>query len=286
MAIDWTKVGAKVQELQERAESGSRGPSIIWWKPSAGESTVRVLGPWTTEEPHANIFFREVSQHWIDNKPIVCRVKTPHLEGTDCAACDLVKALRADKLDVRAQGLVKEYRGKSAYLMSIIDREDPEYTAEDVASAKANGDEELPEVGDLKVKVYAANYTVFNDIINQLQANKEEDFTDAEKGSDLVIKKTGKGQFGTNYAATFLRKTSPVGGTFKLIDLTQVGFTMDNDEIIQLLAKGPAGDFLASAGLGSGQPAATATLPSSTAGESTSAGDDLRAAMKAAAAEA
>lgn len=292
MALDWEKLNNKVAELAERMERGPRGPSVKWWRPSHGDNNIRVLPAWTDEGPHAGLFFREVAQHWglsPDQKgPVVCKERTPHLEG-DCPVCDLVKTLRANKADAKAQQLAKDIRAKSAYLLSIVDRNDPEYTAEDVAkaTASANGEEIGFEVGDLKVQVYAATLGVFNDIISQLSTNKV-DFTDAENGHDIVVKKTGSGQFGTNYSVTVIMKSSPVGGTFEAVDLSKVGFTMDDDDLVALLAKGPAGDFLANQ-----LPAETQVESAAeqlAAGEATvassSAGEDLAAKLAAAASSA
>jgi len=281
MAIDWEKINNKAKELEERADFTPRGPAIKFWNPKSGSNIIRVLPPWTNEGDHADVFFREVAQHWglsSDSKaPVLCKEKTPYLNGK-CAACDLVNDLRKDKTDATAQQLAKDHRAKSAYLFSIIDRADPEYTAADIAAmTKGEGDEDLPAVGDMKVQVFPANFTVFQGVMAAMTSDKL-DITDPKEGHDITIKKTGSGQFGTSYSVITKIKPSPVGGNYKLVDLSQVGFTLDDDDMLDALSKGKMGDYLVGA-----LPAPKAAAELTSGAENSVPSEDLRAMMKAAA---
>lgn len=258
--LDWNKVNQKAQELSDRLNRSGGGPGAKFLKLSDGQNVLRILPGWAKEGPFQGQFWREVAQHWRvseDQKgPVLCPKKTPHLEG-DCPICDFVEQLKAAKGDARAQELAKEMRAKVTYLLSAVDINDPMYTASDVAEyKKARPDSDVPfDVGDTKVQVYAAPSTVFNQILNAIQVNQV-DVTDPENGHNIIITKTGKG-FKTRYQTTVAINPGPAPEGAEPLDLSSIGFEMDWNEMMGLIAEGPGGDY---AGLLSAGSSSSATV--------------------------
>ncbi len=262
MAIDYEKLKKAKQELESRMNRGG-GPSMKFWKPAPGKNVVRVLPPWTDEGVFANQFYREVHQHWNvageDTGPTLCPKKTPEAStDKDCPICDFVEQLRARKNDVEAQELAKELRAKLAYFVSIVDINDPVYSAKDIAEWKKDRpDSECPfEAGDVKIQCYAATSTTFDAILNIVLAN-EMDITDLSEGYNVVITKQGKG-LQTKYTVTpELKKTKApqVTAETKLPDLSKIGKVPSFDDMLKSLGEGPATKFagLLTAGTGTAQ---------------------------------
>lgn len=250
MGLDYEKLKKAAQELQARMNRGG-GPSMRFWKPANGKNTVRILPAWTEEGVFAGQFFREVHQHWNvteESGPVLCPKKTPEAShDKECPICDFVEQLRAQKSNVQAQELAKELRAKVAYLFSIVDLNDPEYTAKDVAEWKKDRpDSDCPfEVGDIKIQCYAAGTTVANDIMNIVIAN-EMDITDVESGNNVYITKIpNKNPMQTKYTVTpEIKKTkAPITASTKLPDLSKIGKVQSYDDLVKLLGEGPAGSF-------------------------------------------
>lgn len=244
MAIDWEKVKNQKARLEERGKKSS-STSARWWRPTVGDNRVRVMPGWDAEGDFAGQFWREVAQHWgvSDDQrgPILCPNKTPNLSGS-CPVCDFVEQLKADKSDLRAQEIAKDIRAKTAFLLNVVDMDDPEYTAKDIAEFKKNFPEKecTFDVGDPKVQVYAAPQTVFNQILSVMTTN-DVDLTDPKSGHDINIKRSGKGLL-TRYETTIIIKPSeaPEG---ELNELDQLGFIMDEPAMIGLLASGVGSEF-------------------------------------------
>lgn len=280
MPLDWDKINQQKKKLDSKL-SGSRGPRAKFWHPNPGENRIRIMPGWTDEGTFAGQFWREVGQHWnvsdSQRGPVICPQNTPDLEG-NCPVCEFVDKLKDHPGDLRAQELVKSLRSRSAFLLNIIDLDDSQYTAKDVAEFKQNRpDGDLPfDVGDVKVQVYAAPSTVFNQILNVIQIN-ETDITNPDTGHDVTITKSGKG-LTTRYQTTIKLKPTPApeGGTLNALD--QVGYVMGEDKLLELLTDGVGGDYV---GLLSG--GSDDTLGALEAGESDQSDDydDLRARMQA-----
>lgn len=286
--LDLEKLKKAAQELQARMNRGG-GTSMKFWKPAAGKNVVRVLPPWTNEGPMAGQFYREVHQHWNltdESGPVLCPKKTPEASADkECPICDLVEQLRARKTDVEAQEMVKKLRAKVAYLMSVVDVNDSEYSAKDVAEwKKERPDNDCPfEVGDVKIQCYAATSTIADQIMNIVIAN-EMDITDLESGNNVIITKIpNKDPLKTRYTVTpELKKTvAPCGSEVKLPDLSQVGKVKSVEDMLKLLSEGPAASFVGRLSSNAGTSSkATASLEPDTswAGDGS---DDLAAEMRA-----
>lgn len=249
MALDWNKLNNQITKLESNKFKGER-PSAKFFKVSDGDNRVRVLTGWTEEGMFAGQFWREVAQHWNvspDAKgPVLCTKRTPGLDG-DCPICDFLEQLKNDNLDdIAAQELVKDLRAKTAYLLNIVDTVDPTYTVKDVSEfKKAKPDADLPfEVGDIKVQVYPATVSVFNQILSTIRSN-EADITDPESGHDIVITKSGKGM-NTRYTTNVVIKKSSAPAGADPHNLEGVGYVMEKEAMLELLASGPAMDYLTS----------------------------------------
>ena len=248
--IDFDKLAGARKALEDRRSSGSDFQSVTFWKPKLGQNKVRVLPPWTKEGVHAGTFWREVAQHWNVSEdmkgPILCPNKTPDVKDA-CPICEFIAELRADKKNVAKQELAKEIRAKTAWFLNIVDLNDPVYSVSDVAEAKTARPDSEPgfAAGDLKVQVFAAGPTVFNNIVTIISENRL-DITLPENGHNLTITKSGKG-LNTEYNVTVMITPSPLEGwtpATKVNDLSAVGFLMEYGKIFELLSDGKARDFM------------------------------------------
>ena len=248
--IDFSKLAGARKALEDRRSSNSDFQTVMFWKPKLGQNKVRILPPWTSEGPHAGAFWREVAQHWNVSEdmkgPVLCPNKTPDIKDA-CPICEFITELKSDKKNVAAQELAKEIRAKTSWFLNLVDLSDSIYTAADVAEAKqARPDEEVGfAAGDLKVQVYAAGPTVFNNIVTIISENNL-DITLPEKGHNLTITKSGKG-LNTEYNVTIMITPTALEGwtpATKVNDLSQVGYVQEYSKILELLSEGKARDFM------------------------------------------
>ncbi len=244
---------AKTAKQEIDARNASFGPknSVKWYRMEGKKARLRLMPAWTDEGPFALQSWRIVEQHWNVSEdsrgPTLCPKKTPHLGG-DCPICDFVDQLRERKDDPEALELAKSIKAKQAYLFTVLDMEDPTYTAKDVREwTKGSPDKECPfEDGDAKLQVYAAPYTVYSNVISILEQG--EDIFDLEEGHDIVIEKTTKGgdQYAKYIVTPVMKKTDIshlVSLDHPLVDLAKVGFVNTFDKLTELLAGGVKGAF-------------------------------------------
>ncbi len=284
MALDMSKLQQQKAKLTQELSRGS-GQSARFWRPADGDNVIRIMPDWTEEQPYAGTFWREVAQHWgvsEDQKgPILCPTATPHLEG-DCPICKFVDELKGNKNDVSAQELARDIRAKKAFLLNIVDCNDPTYNAKDVAEyKKSRPDSDVPfEAGDPKIQVYACPKTIFDQILNIIMSN-DQDITDLEAGNDITINRTGKGML-TRYSVTPKMKPtqSDVSGGVEFPQLDRVGYSMSTEDMNKLLTEGVGGDFASL--LPSGQAPAALGTGTDDDKEETADADDLEAQMAAA----
>lgn len=263
MAIDMAKIQQQKAKLSQELSRGG-GQSAKFWRPSDGANVVRIMPPWTDEGSLAGQFWREVGQHWgvsSDQKgPVLCPKATEDLDG-DCPICDFVEELRKDKTNVQAQETAKEIRAKKAYLLNIVDTDDPVYNAKDVAEyKKARPDRDVPfEAGSPKIQVYACPKTIFDQILNTIMQNNL-DITDLDKGHDITINRSGKG-LTTRYTVTpqISATSADVSMDDELPALDQIGYLMDFAGMTELLTTGVGGDYVALLPSGSAHSAAAST---------------------------
>lgn len=241
MTLDMDKLRAQKAKLSEELNRG--GPRAKFWRPNNGANTIRVMPGWSNEAPYKGQFWREIGQHWgvspEQKGPVLCPKATPDLDG-DCPICDFVEKLRKDKTNVQSQETAKEIRAKKAFLLNIVDTNDPVYTAKDVAEEKqAKPDRDVPfEAGSPKIQVYACPKTIFDQILDTIMQN-DIDITSLEAGYDLTISRSGAGMT-TRYSVTPKLKPSSadVGADDALPALDQVGYAMDYAGMVALLTAG------------------------------------------------
>lgn len=279
MSLDWNKLNQQKAALEEKLSKGG-GTRAKFWKPQDGLNRIRVMPSWTSEGDFKGQFWREVAQHWNVSEeqrgPVLCPKRTPYLEG-DCPICELVEALKRDRGNVAAAETQKEIRAKTAFLLNVVDLDDSEYTASDVAEfKKGRPDADVPfSAGNVKVQVYACPSTVFNQILSTIQVNRI-DVTDATEGHDITIKKTGKG-LKTRYETNIVIKPSAAPAVDRLPALDEVGYQMSFEDMTDLLAGGAGAEFVAMLPSTVGTP-----QPTSSPEEAVDGADELRRSMQAA----
>jgi hypothetical protein len=236
----------KVSEQKKRTEEqlargGGVRSSAKFWRPENGDNKIRVMPQW--KDGLDGEFWREVAQHWNvtdDQKgPIICPKETPGLEG-ECPICELVKVLRADKSNTEAQRVAKEIRAKKTYLLNVLVKKDPVYTAKDVAEyTQSRPDQDCPfDVGDPKIQIYACPTTIFDQILGIIH-NSGKNITELATGRDLSIKRIPhKDPRKTRYEVYPSLEASDVGfSDLSLPALDQVGFQLEYDAMVDLLSK-------------------------------------------------
>ena len=263
---------------EEQLARGGGRSSARFWRPESGENHIRIMPSWDTGLGPQ--FWREVSQHWNVTEdqrgPVLCPKLTPGLEG-DCPICELVATLKQDKSNLEAQRFAKEIKGKKAYLLNVISKKDPEYTAQDVAEFKqAKPDVECTfEVGDPKIQIYACPITIFDSLLGIINTSKQ-DITDLHTGRDVLIKKIpNKDRIKTRYEVypSLVEEDTKLANP-AIPDLSQVGFALEYDKKVELLGKGKAAEL--GVGYGSAPPA----LPEETPSVATLPTSDVEAQMK------
>src|SRR5690606_9181927 len=89
--------------------------------------------------------------------------------------------------------------------------------------------------------VFGSGIGIFKDILGLIVDPEYGDITDEKEGLDLIITKTGSGQFNTNYDVKTVRKESPVGfdgWEEELTDLSILTKSKSYDDIAAILDGG------------------------------------------------
>jgi hypothetical protein len=240
-------VSATKKQTEEQLARGGGRSTVRFWRPEAGANEIRIMPQW--DEKLQGQFWREVHQHWNvseDQKgPVLCPKNTPGLEG-ECPICDLVASLRQDKSNLEAQRFAKDIRAKRTYLLNVVVKGDPEYTAQDVAEyTQSRPDEPCPfEPGDPKIQIYACPITIFDSLLGIITTQKE-DITDLKTGRTITIKKIpNKDRIKTRYEVyPSLKATDAQLGAPSIPDLSGVGFVLEYDKMVELLGNGKAADL-------------------------------------------
>lgn len=237
----------QAQAAAAAAQNSGNFQSVKWLKFDGKEMTLRFMPPWTDEGPNALQFWRIVAQHWhISDSmkgPVVCPKATPGMNG-ECPICDFVDLLKAEETP-EAKELVKEIRAKFTYLFTVIDCNDPEYTKRDLMKFQKEypDKKEIPfKVGDPKLQVYAAPFSVYNSVMSFFK--KGGDVTDLERGHDIIVSKSGSG-INTKYTVTpdLTPTACAIDEDNPLINLDNVGITYTPEKLGALLSEGIGSDY-------------------------------------------
>lgn len=170
MGLNIDKLKAKLAETQERMKGNGGGGDFKFWSPKDGRNVIRILPPKTGSED----FYAEARVHYNvgpDKKMVTCG-KTAR---STCAVCDFVDALYKTK-DKEDEKLAKRMRATSRYYFNVVDRSVEE------------GTEDYGEI-----LVFGSGATIFTDILGIIVEPDYGDITNAEKGRDVIINKSGKG---------------------------------------------------------------------------------------------
>jgi hypothetical protein len=137
-------------------------------------------------------------------------------ENNPCPACELSKELYglSKKKDDDAMKQAKSFNKKKRVYYNAIDkadvladfelREDPQDKDKQVWFNKKTDEQESP------VKVLGTGIGVYKDLIKIIIDPEYGDITDPEEGLDVIINKSGSGQFNTEYDVKTVRKESAI----------------------------------------------------------------------------
>lgn len=241
--LDISALAEKLSQLNNTGgNSNSSGMSFLTIKD--GRNVLRLL----PAREGADMFYEESWVHYGVGKSktnkngtmITC--PTTHDENAACPVCEVSKefySLSTKKDDDYAKQAKALFRKKRVYF-NVLSRD------EDLSEfeKKGEGDDAKWHRGDKEespVKVYASGVGILKDIISLIIDPEYGDVTDEEEGLDLIITKTGSGQFNTKYDVKTVRKESPIGfdeWEECLVDLSLLTKAKDYDAIAKIMDGG------------------------------------------------
>lgn len=215
--LDIAALAEKLAQLNKNSNGGGGNKGgVSFLDVKDGRNVIRILPP----AKDAESFYTEAWVHYgvgktKDNKKgtmVVC--PTTNDENAKCPVCELSKefyALSSKKDDDMSKQAKSFFRKKRVYYNAISRDEDlsvyeKQGEGDDAKWMNTKTDEE-----ESPVKVFGSGVGIFKDIIGLIVDPEYGDVTDEEEGLDLIITKTGSGQFNTNYDVKTVRKESPVG---------------------------------------------------------------------------
>lgn len=209
--IDISKLAARLGELDKK-NSGGEALGIKYADINDGRNQYRLLPG--KEDP--TDFYAEAWVHYgvgknANNKGTFVVCPTTTNENAYCPQCALSKEMYSlsKKKDDNYSKQAKQFMRKKRVYFNVIDR------SADLSSYSKNEEGKWVNAeGDIESPVYVlpTGVGVFKDILKMLiDPEYGEVILDTEAGLDLIITKTGKGQFDTEYAVSFARKETPVG---------------------------------------------------------------------------
>lgn len=240
--LDIAALAQKLQELNTGGGNNNGGMNFLTIKD--GRNVLRVLparvgADWFYEESWVHYGVGKSKEN--KNGSMVVCPKTKD-ENAACPVCELsseIFKLSTKKDDDQSKQAKAIYRKKRVYF-NVLSRD------EDLANYELRGEGDDAKYFNIKtdkeespVKVYGAGVGILKDIIAIITDPEYGDITDEEEGLDLIITKTGSGQFGTKYDVKTVRKETPIGfdawesELHDLSALTKV--TKDYDAIAKLM---------------------------------------------------
>jgi hypothetical protein len=238
--LDISKLKERLEQLNNSGGNRNNGPGMNFLNLKDGRNVVRILPP----REGSDVFYEEVWVHYgvgknAQNKNgtmVVCP-KTQD-ENTPCPVCELADELRklSKKREDSYDKQSRSFRRKKRVYYNAISRDEDLSVYEKNEEGKwintETGEEESP------VKVLGTGIGIFKDILSLIVDPEYGDITDPEEGLDLIITKTGSGQFNTKYDVKTVRKESPIGfdeWEECLHDLSQLAKPRSYDEILALM---------------------------------------------------
>jgi len=215
--LDITKLAGRLAEINaSQGGNNSGGATFVTIKD--GRNVVRILPPFGEMDSFA-------VEAWVHygigksdtdkkGKMVVCP-KTAN-ENNPCPACELSKQLYSlsKKKDDKAMKEAKQFNKKKRVYYNAIDkadvledfelREDPQDKDKQIWFNKKTDEQESP------IKVLGTGIGVYKDLIKIIIDPEYGDITDPEEGLDIIITKSGSGQFNTEYEVKSVRKESAI----------------------------------------------------------------------------
>lgn len=210
--VDLEKMKRRMDEIQRRKEGGGDK----YFKSVEGKNRIRILPP----KGEDGDFCKEARLHYgLSEKPFGC----PRDLGKECPACNLARKLfkSTDPGDVQ---LARKLNAKLRFYCNVIDRksEDP------------------------KPQIFSFGPMIHDQVLAYFADDEWGDITDAKKGYDLIIERTGT-DLETKYTIRTAKEPSAVEDIKALMkkyhDLDEEISYLDEDEINEVLqgAAGPTG---------------------------------------------
>lgn len=253
--IDISKLAERLSQLNKETSGSTQGTGMNFLNINDGRNVLRIL-PAGTEEGD---FYEEVWVHYgvgktADNKRgtmVVC--PTTGGEDKPCPVCDLSKQFfdlstkRDDSYSKQAKSI---YRKKRVYYnvvsrdvdLSEFELRDDDESEDDgkVWFNTKSGEKESP------IKVLGTGIGIFKDLLGIIIDPEYGDVTHFDEGLDLIITKTGSGQYNTTYDVKTVRKETPaipsdapegLVSNWKdyLVDLSQLSRVKSYDELLKML---------------------------------------------------
>lgn len=226
MALDRSKILQARAELDNNKKKFVPFKNIKRFRPAEGDNRIRILPPWTTQGTNANQFWRIIDIHWNvapqdwqGLRNFTCPFYTPGAGQGLCLVCRFVQKLRKTKNPSDLE-LAKVLGARRTAYMNIVDLKDPVWTEQDrldwldaQTPVGADGPERVfPwEINKPKVQVFNTGATMRSQIYPVLlSAAEESDFTDLEKGNDIIIHRAGEGKEGTKYSPRISAVSTPL----------------------------------------------------------------------------
>lgn len=238
--LDIAKLRERLEQLNSSGGNRNSGPGMNFLNLKDGRNVVRILPPRKDSE----MFYEEVWVHYgvgkndqNKNGTMVVCPKTQD-ENAPCPVCELADEFRklSKKKDDSYDKQSRSIRRKKRVYYNAISRDEDLSVYEKNEEGKwintETGEEESP------VKVLGTGIGIFKDILSLIVDPEYGDITDPEEGLDLIITKTGSGQFNTKYDVKTVRKESPIGfdeWEECLHDLSQLTKSKSYDEILALM---------------------------------------------------
>jgi len=242
--LDVNKLMGRLKELNESSGGQNNGMSFLSIKD--GRNVVRILPPSDNMES----FGEEVWVHYSVGKSssnkngtmVVCP-KTKD-ENAKCPVCEASKELwnLSKKKDDDYQKQAKQLNRKKRVYYNAIDRAVDlslfELREEDDKKVWYNTETNEKES---PIKILGTGVGVYKDLIKLIVDPEYGDVTDPKEGLDIIITKSGSGQFNTEYDVKTVRKESAIGmddWEEHLNDLEPLTKAKTYDEILTIMEGG------------------------------------------------
>lgn len=158
MALDF----AKLKERLEQAQGKGKKRDEIWWKPSEGEQTIRIV-PTKDEDP-----FKDYHFHYNMGKHsgFLCPKKN---FGEECSVCDFASQLWREG-STEEKELAKKLFARQRFFSAVVERE-----------------EGSADLKFMKPKIWGYSKTVYESLIKYCLNEDFGDITAIKDGNDLKL---------------------------------------------------------------------------------------------------